>query len=69
MKLTNFIFLVQFALAQYKADFYCPNNNKRYCSGNNPNGKFFNEYDYEWFTGSDPKSMFGVIFKETMKNT
>ena len=30
---------------------------------------FFNEYSYEWFEGSDPKSMFGVFFKETLKTT
>jgi hypothetical protein len=61
MRFRNFIFLLQVVLGQYKTD--CPSNDKRYCSGL----KFFNEYSYEWFAGSDPKSMFGVFFKETIK--
>ncbi len=61
MRFRNFIFLLQVVFGQYKTN--CPSNNKRYCSG----GYFFNEYSYEWFAGSDPKSMFGVFFKETIK--
>lgn len=63
MRFRNFIFLLQVVLGQYQTT--CPSNTKRYCSG----GKFFNEYSYEWFGGSDPKSMFGVFFKETITST